>query len=43
MPLVEQKINVLNQAAPRAGGDLSDEVRTLRRPMKTRSVKAGRP
>ncbi len=42
LPLVEQKINALDQAAPLAGWDLPPEFATLRRLMEARMIKAGR-
>ena len=42
LPLIEQKIGALDQAAPLAGWELPDAFRTLRRLMEARSVKAGR-
>ena len=42
LPLIEQKINALDQAAPLQGWDLPDEFATLRRLMEGRMAKHGR-
>ncbi|MGB8623071.1 MAG: IS21 family transposase, partial [Paracoccaceae bacterium] len=42
LPLIEKKINALDQAAPLAGWDLPPEFATLRRLMEARMLKAGR-
>jgi hypothetical protein len=42
LPLIEKKINALDQAAPLAEWDLPPEFSTLRRLMEARMVKAGR-
>jgi len=42
LPLIEQKINALDQAAPLAEWDLPSEFATLRRLMEARMIKAGR-
>jgi uncharacterized protein YhjY with autotransporter beta-barrel domain len=42
LPLIEQKINALDQAAPLAEWDLPPEFATLRRLMEARMIKAGR-
>jgi transposase len=42
LPLLEQKIGALDQAAPLAGWDLPAEFHTLRRLMEARLLKAGR-
>lgn len=42
LPLIEKKINALDQAAPFAKWDLPPEFATLRRLMEARMVKAGR-
>lgn len=42
LPLIERKINALDQAAPLAGWDLPPEFATLRRLMEARMIKAGR-
>src|SRR3546814_14386240 len=42
LPLIEQKINSLDQAAPRQGWDLPEEFATLRRLMEGRMAKQGR-
>ena len=42
LPLIEQKINSLDQAAPLQGWDLPDEFATLRRLMEARMAKHGR-
>jgi transposase len=42
LPLIEQKINALDQAAPLAEWDLPSEFTTLRRLMEARMIKAGR-
>ena len=42
LPLIEQKIGALDQAAPLAGWDLPPAFQTLRRLMEARSPKAGR-
>jgi transposase len=42
LPLIERKINALDQAAPLAEWDLPPEFATLRRLMEARMVKAGR-
>ncbi len=42
LPLIEQKINALDQAAPLADWDLPVEFETLRRLMEARMLKAGR-
>ena len=42
LPLIEQKIDALDQAAPLAGWDLPEEFQTLRRLMEGRMIKAGR-
>jgi hypothetical protein len=42
LPLIEQKINSLDQAAPLQGWDLPDEFATLRRLMEGRMAKHGR-
>ena len=42
LPLIEQKINALDQAAPLAERDLPPEFATLRRLMEARMIKAGR-
>ena len=41
LPLIEQKIGALDQAAPLAGGELPPAFQTLRRLMEARSPKAG--
>src|SRR5690606_29908994 len=41
LPLIEQKINALDQAAPLQGWDLPEEFATLRRLMETRMNKHG--
>ena len=41
-PLLEKKINALDQAAPLAKWDLPPEFQTLRRLMEARMIKAGR-
>lgn len=41
LPLIERKINALDQAAPLAGWDLPPEFATLRRLMEARMIKAG--
>lgn len=42
LPLIEQKIGALDQAAPLVGWDLPAEFQTLRRLMEARMIKAGR-
>ncbi len=42
LPLIEQKIGALDQAAPLAGWDLPPAFQTLRRLMEARALKAGR-
>ena len=42
LPLIEKKINALDQAAPLAEWDLPPEFQTLRRLMEARMIKAGR-
>jgi hypothetical protein len=42
LPLLEQKIGALDQAAPLAEWDLPEEFATLRRLMEARMIKAGR-
>jgi hypothetical protein len=42
LPLLEQKVGALDQAAPLAQWDLPDEFATLRRLMEARMIKAGR-
>ena len=42
LPLIERKINALDQAAPLAEWDLPPEFATLRRVMEARMIKAGR-
>jgi hypothetical protein len=42
LPLIEKKINALDQAAPLAEWDLPPELATLRRLMEARRIKAGR-
>ena len=42
LPLIEKKINALDQAAPLAGSELPPEIATLRRLMEARMIKAGR-
>ena len=42
LPLLEQKIGALDQAAPLASGELPAEFHTLRRLMEARQFKAGR-
>ncbi len=42
LPLIEKKINALDQAAPLVGWDLPPEFQTLRRLMEARMIKAGR-
>ena len=42
LPLLEQKVGALDQAAPLAGWDLPTEFATLRRLMEARMIKAGR-
>ena len=42
LPLIERKINALDQAAPLADWDLPPEFQTLRRLMEARMIKAGR-
>jgi transposase len=42
LPLIEQKINAFDQAAPLADWDLPGEFETLRRLMEARMLKAGR-
>ena len=42
LPLIEQKINALDQAAPLAEWDLPPAFATLRRLMEARMIKAGR-
>lgn len=42
LPLIEQKINAFDQAAPLADWDLPPEFETLRRLMEARMLKAGR-
>ncbi|WP_432759512.1 IS21 family transposase [Defluviimonas salinarum] len=42
LPLIEKKINALDQAAPLAGWGLPSEFATLRRLMEARMLKAGR-
>ena len=42
LPLIEQKINALDQAAPLAEWDLPPEFATLRRLMEARMLKMGR-
>ena len=42
LPLIEKKINALDQAAPLAEWDLPPEFQTLRRLMEARMLKAGR-
>ncbi len=42
LPLIEQKINALDQAAPLQGWDLPQEFATLRRLMEARMAKHGR-
>ena len=42
LPLLEQKIGALDQAAPLAGWELPAEFATLRRLMEARMIKAGR-
>jgi transposase len=42
LPLIEQKIGALDQAAPLAEWDLPGEFQTLRRLMEARMIKAGR-
>ena len=42
LPLIERKINALDQAAPRAEWDLPPEFATLRRLMEARMLKMGR-
>ena len=42
LPLIERKINALEQAAPLAGWELPSEFATLRRLMEARMIKAGR-
>jgi hypothetical protein len=42
LPLIERKINALDQAAPLAEWDLPPEFATLRRLMEARTIKAGR-
>lgn len=42
LPLIEQKIGALDQAAPLAEWDLPTEFQTLRRLMEARMIKAGR-
>ena len=41
LPLLEKKINALDQAAPLAKWDLPPEFQTLRRLMEARMIKAG--
>ena len=41
LPLIERKINALDQAAPLAGWDLPEEFQTLRRLMEARMLKMG--
>ena len=42
LPLLEQKVGALDQAAPLAGWELPEEFATLRRLMEARMIKAGR-
>lgn len=42
LPLIERKINALDQAAPLAEWNLPPEFATLRRLMEARMIKAGR-
>ena len=42
LPLIERKINALDQAAPLAEWDLPPEFATLRRLMEARMIKVGR-
>jgi hypothetical protein len=42
LPLLEQKIGALDQAAPLAEWDLPAEFQTLRRLMEARMIKTGR-
>jgi len=42
LPLLEQKVGALDQAAPLAEWDLPEEFATLRRLMEARMIKAGR-
>ena len=42
LPLLEQKVGALDQAARLAGWDLPEEFATLRRLMEARMIKAGR-
>ena len=42
LPLIERKINALDQAAPLTEWDLPPEFATLRRLMEARMIKAGR-
>jgi hypothetical protein len=42
LPLLEQKVGALDQAAPLARWDLPEEFATLRRLMEARMIKAGR-
>lgn len=42
LPLIERKINALDQAAPLAEWDLPEEFQTLRRLMEARMLKMGR-
>ena len=42
LPLIERKINALDQAAPLAAWELPPEFATLRRLMEARMIKAGR-
>jgi transposase InsO family protein len=42
LPLLEQKVGALDQAAPLAGWNLPEEFATLRRLMEARMIKAGR-
>ena len=42
LPLLEQKVGALDQAAPLANWDLPEEFATLRRLMEARMIKAGR-
>jgi len=42
LPLLEQKVGALDQAAPLAGWGLPEEFATLRRLMEARMIKAGR-
>ena len=42
LPLLEQKVGALDQAAPLAAWDLPEEFATLRRLMEARMIKAGR-